>query len=152
MGKTARTSLWESSYVMHWVVNADRLTSAPGESEEGACSSISAHFSSVPLFPSHPGCWCLDGWSSEQLESGTARLPWAFLRQPVPGWLWPSQGTGWPSSPKNTLTPSLPWTVSQFLSSCPSPAPSVTPQAAVRHGRVPQVHTRLSWTLSAFST
>lgn len=95
--------------------------SAPGEGEDGACSSISAQSSSFPLFPSHPECWCLDSWSSEQLESGTARLPWAFLKQqPVPAWLWPSQGTGWPSSPKTTLTPSLPGTGSQFLSSCPT--------------------------------
>lgn len=85
MEKTAGASLWESSHVMHWVVNADRVASAPGEGEDGACSSISAHSSSLPLFPSHPGCWCLESWSSEHLARGTARLPWAFLRQPVPG-------------------------------------------------------------------
>lgn len=119
---------------MHWVLSADRLTAAPGEGEDGACSSISAH-SSFLLFPSHPECWCLDSWSSEQLESGTARLPWAFLKQqqPVPGWLWPSQGTGWPSSPQTSHLHCQ----GQCLSSSPlaQPCSSGTQQAAVRHGR-----------------
>lgn len=151
MEKTAGIPLWESFYVLHWVVHADRLTSAPGEGEDGAYSSISAHSSSFPLFPSHPECWYLDSWSSEQLESGTARLPWAFLKQPVPGWLWPSLGTGCPSSPRTTLTPSLP---GQCLSSSP-PAPPLFPLGLSRlqsgMAGVPQVLARLSWTLSAFS-
>lgn len=105
-----------------------------------------------PLFPSHPECWYLDSWGSEQLESGTARLPWAFLKQPVPGWLWPSLGTGCSSSPRTTLTPSLP---GQCLSSSP-PAPPLFPLGLSRlqsgMAGVPQVLARLSWTLSAFST
>lgn len=124
---------------MHRGVNAGRLPLAGSNASarRGRGQRLFFHQCSLPFpfFPSHPENWCLDSWSSEQRESGTARLPWAFLKQPVPGWLWPSQGTGRPSSPKTTLTPSLPRTVSQFLSSCPIPVSSVTPQAAVRHGR-----------------
>lgn len=90
------------------------------------------------------GCWCLESWSSEQLEGGTARLPWAFLRQPVPGWLSPSSPT--------TLTHLH--CHGQCLSSSP-PAPALLPLGLTRlqpgMAGVPQVHARLSWTLSAFS-
>lgn len=151
MEKAAGNSLWESSYVMHWAVNADRLTSAAGEGEDSTCSSISTHSSSFPFFHLTE-CWCLDSWTSEKLENGTARLPWAFLKQPVPGWFWPSEGTGWPSTPKTTLTPSLPWTVSLLHSSCPPLLPLWLTRLQPGMAGVPQVQARLSWTLSAFST
>lgn len=114
MEKTAWTSLWSwwESFLCDalgcecmWMETGfswPTIISAPGVGEGSVCSFVSAHPSFLH-FLSHPE-WCGDSWSSKRLESRTAGLPWALMKQSVPDWLWPSQGTGWPSSPQKTFT------------------------------------------------
>lgn len=75
MEKTAGTSLWRvpvwcigvwMQTVFPWLA----VTSAPGEGEDGACSSITAHPSSFPLFPSHLEFWCWAAGAVNNLEVG----------------------------------------------------------------------------------